>query len=90
MTYKIKIIDGVEWKECGPYCELCRAHMGRYYNSDGIKVEGEKYPVHFLNPHGYESYSRNRCPECGQRYVYEEGNMLDLSEQQLQLLRDDF
>jgi hypothetical protein len=81
---------GVEWEEQGPYCELCNAHMGVYYNAIGVITPDQigKWPTCFINPHGYEPYSENTCPECGQEYKYEEGLILKLSEEQLQALRD--
>jgi hypothetical protein len=75
-NYKYTIFDGQLWEEQGPYCKICKAHMG--HNPDMTPC--------FINPHGYESYANNTCPDCGQEYEYEEGNMLALSEEQLQLL----
>ena len=81
---KTKVIDGLEWEEQGPYCELCGAHMGEYYRSEGTPEDRNK---HFINPHGYEDFSDNTCPKCGQAYCYTEGNMLNLDEAQLEALR---
>jgi len=36
-----------------------------------------------------ESYSNWTCSSCGQQYIYEEGDMLQLSEHQRNLLRAD-
>jgi len=70
---KTRMIDGIEWEEDGPYCEICGAHMGKYYNSE--------HDPCFINPHNYEDFSNNVCPECGQKYSYEEGNMPVLDEE---------
>ncbi len=81
---KTKVIDGLEWEEEGPYCQICGAHMGSYYRDEGTpKDENE----HFANPHGYEDFSDNTCPKCGQEYEYVEGDTPVLSTQQLEALR---
>lgn len=73
---KTRVIDGIEWEEMGPYCDICGAHMGEYYNGNrGVGAEC------FINPHNYESYGTNVCPECGQEYSYEEGGMPELDEE---------
>lgn len=81
------IIDGLGWKEQGPYCQLCGAHMGEYYRRNGTPEDKNKW---FINPHGYKSYDYNTCPECGQKYEYVEDDRMILSEEQLQALRDLF
>lgn len=69
--------EGTEWKQDGPFCDLCGFHFGEIYNSEkGIK-----------NPHGYESYDDNTCPNCGAEYKYNEGLTLVLTEKDLDLLR---
>lgn len=72
------VIDGKEWEEMGPYCQICGAHMGELY--DPIKGR-------FENPYNYEEYDRNKCPKCGQEYRYGEGDVPILTEDQLKLLR---
>lgn len=84
---KTTIVDGVEWEEQGPYCIICNAHMGDYYNEEGVPVEGEEYPNHFINPHGYEDFDSNTCPNCGQEYQYIEGDSIVLTDTQLEVLR---
>jgi hypothetical protein len=65
------------YKPQGPYCDLCGNNMGKYYNhTDG-----------FINPHNYESYSDNICPVCGAKYHYYEGNLLELTRQEMDLIR---
>lgn len=78
-TGKFTVVDGLKYKEQGPYCILCGTHMGMYYCADGEPT--------FLNPHGYKSYQTNYCPECGAEYDYEEGYMLVLSMDDLNAIR---
>lgn len=33
------------------------------------------------------TYGENTCPQCGQKYIHDEGQRIVLSEDQLQLLR---
>ena len=68
-----------EWDERGPHCVLCGANMGTIYHKD----HGFKLP----EGHNYESYVGCTCPKCGQKYYYEEGIVIDLSEAQLNILR---
>ena len=77
---KTTIINSVKYKEMGPYCQLCKAHMGGYYYSQG-KRNGSigNGPLMSVNPHNYDSYGNNICPKCGTKYEYEEGNMIVLS-----------
>ena len=85
MSERVKTqIVGLEWEEQGPYCQICGAHMGEYYRDEGTPENKNK---HFINPHGYESYSDNTCPKCGQAYRYEENDILDLDDTQLEALR---
>jgi hypothetical protein len=79
MSEKTTKIDGVEYEEMGPYCQLCNAHMGEYYNA--------KQNPCFINPHKYEAYGDNECPSCKMPYIYDEGNMMKLNEEELDLLR---
>ena len=84
---KTSVIDGTEYEEMGPYCQLCRAHMGEYYYGGGNRGKDPKdAPLMFLNPHGYESYGDNTCPECGTKYYYEEGNMIELTDEDIRAL----
>jgi hypothetical protein len=87
---KIKIFNGTAYEEQGPYCCLCGAHYGDYYYSNGrfgwdTEASTDK-PLMFLNPHDYDSYSTNTCPDCGAVYDYEEGNMLVLTDEDKQAL----
>lgn len=75
---KTKIIDDIEWEEMGPYCKLCKAHMGIYYSYGSDPC--------YINPHNYESYGNNQCPECGAKHVYDEGNVLHLTEEELKVI----
>jgi len=77
------LADGIAYEEEGPYCELCKAHMGQYYNPNADYRKGEDI---FVNPHGYESYGDNQCPNCGAEYFYNEGNVLKLTEEELQII----
>ncbi len=81
---KTRVIDGLEWEEQGPYCQICGAHMGEYYREEGTSEDKNKC---FINPHGYEDFSNNTCPKCSQAYEYIEGDMLDLDKTQLEALR---
>jgi len=74
---KTRVIDGVEYEEMGPYCDICGAHMGEYYDPK----KGS-----FINPHNYDEYSSNVCPECGQEYSYEEGDMPILDDEMKALI----
>jgi len=76
---KRKIINGVKWELHPPFCELCGTHMGEMYN---VKHG-------WSNPNKHESYGDNTCPnpKCKQEYKYEEGDMMVLSEDDLNLLR---
>jgi len=78
-TGKFKEIDGLKYEEEGPYCILCGAHMGMYYCSDGEPT--------FLNPHGWEGYGNNNCPQCNASYPYEEGVDLELTIEDLNAIR---
>ena len=80
---RTKIIDGVEWELHGPFCELCGNHMGLMYNN---KKDSYTLP-RWKNPNDYNAYGDNTCSKCGQKYIYNEGPMMDLSEKQLDLLR---
>lgn len=79
---KTSVINGTEYEEMGPYCTLCKSHMGEYYYSEG-KQKGDpgNKPRMFLNPHNYESFSDNICPGCGTEYEYDEGNTIVLSDE---------
>jgi len=77
--FKTIVIDGVEWEEQGPYCEICGAHMGELYSRE---------TEWFENPNHYEEYGNNKCPKCGQTYGYIESNSVILSAEQLELLRE--
>ena len=81
MPRKTTVIDGMEWEEQGPYCVLCGAHMGRLYNRDAPTGKC------FINPHNYEEYGDNTCPECGQEHAYDERQMVVLNKEQLDVLR---
>ena len=84
---KTSVINGTEYEEMGPYCILCKSHMGEYYYSGG-KQKGDlrNQPRMFLNPHKYESFDGNTCPECGTEYEYDEGNMIVLSDEDKKVL----
>ena len=72
--------DGKEIELHPPFCELCGTHMGEEYCfEDGI----------WENPNEYNEYGNNTCPnpKCRQEYEYEEGCMMVLTEEQLELLR---
>jgi len=86
---KIKMIDGHPYEELGPYCELCKAHMGRYYFQDATynPEDGTHTPEMFLNPHKYESYGDNKCPSCKAKYVYDEGNVMVLTKADYDAIR---
>ena len=70
--------NGIEYEEQGPYCQLCGAHMGLYYSDEG--------EPDFLNPHDYEDYGDNTCPNCGAEYEYTEGDALVLTEEDKEAL----
>ena len=76
---KFKEIDGLIYEEQGPYCVLCGAHMGQYYCAKGEPT--------FLDPHNWQDYGGNTCPQCGAEYTYEEGNDLDLTVEDLEAIR---
>jgi len=76
---RFKEINCLMYKEEGPYCILCGAHMGMYYCAEGEPC--------FLNPHNWESYSNNTCPECGAEYSYDEGTELNLTLEDLEAIR---
>jgi hypothetical protein len=85
---KTCIIDGLEWEELGPYCELCGAHMGRYYRPNGIpRRTADDRNKCFINPHKHESYGKNKCPKCKARYLYDEGDMLVLTKADYKAIR---
>jgi hypothetical protein len=73
-----KIINGVTYKEMGPFCIICGANYGRL----------SSMKKGWINPNHYESYSNNECPKCGQRYEYNEGDRIVLTEKQLDALRN--
>jgi len=80
---KTKIIDGVEWEEMGPCCELCKAHRGPYYNSKATEV-GKR--IFVINPHNYRMYGNNKCPNCGAEYIYGEAEVLVLNEKEKKII----
>jgi hypothetical protein len=86
---KTKMIDGHEYEELGPYCQLCGAHMGQYYfqNATYDEVKNCHFPEMFLNPHKYESYGDNKCPSCKAKYVYDEGNVMVLTKADYDAIR---
>ncbi len=83
MPNRTTVINGIEYEEMGPYCQVCHAHMGRYYNEEAV-APGQQM---FINPHNYESYEKNTCPECGQEYYYDEGNVPYLDPEVLEFMK---
>lgn len=75
-TYEL---DGKVYKaqKHGYRCQLCGTYMDQYYS--------EKHG--WINPHGFEDYGDNTCHACGQKYEYEEGGVMILTEEQLATLR---
>jgi uncharacterized protein with PIN domain len=71
--------DGKVYKaqKHGFRCALCNAYMDMYYS--------QKHG--WIDPHHYDGYGDITCSKCGQEYKYEEGNMMVLSEEQLDALR---
>ena len=69
--------DGKEWEARGHRCEICGTYLAELYRPD----DG------WINPFNYETYGGNKCRGCGQEYIYDEGQMMHLTEEQLEILR---
>lgn len=72
-----KKINGITWELHGMFCLLCNTHMGEMYND----IHGWK------DTHNFKPYGDNVCSTCGQKYRYEEGDMICLDAEQIALLR---
>ena len=72
------LYEGKIWEARGHRCEICGTYMGELYRQGD---EG------WINPFNYETYGDNTCRGCGQEYIYEEGQMMYLTEEQLEILR---
>ena len=88
---KLREIKGWMYEEQGPWCELCDTHMGKTLYCSTIPYDNDLGLKAFEpDPNtSWKGYFGGTCPKCGQEYTYEEMCVIELTEDQLNLLRKD-
>ncbi len=83
---RTRVVNGHTYEEVGPYCLICRHHIGDLYNPNVSHNDPEN--LMFVSTKEGEDYSDWKCGKCGQEYSYNEATTIELTDKQLKILRE--
>lgn len=82
---RTRVVNGRTYEEVGPYCLICRHHMGDLYDPN-TRHDDPKNPTFISTEEGKE-YGDWKCGKCGQEYSYNEATTIELTDKQLRILK---